>query len=519
MQDTTPLLVSTLPPSRAHQRSAAAVAVALFAFFAAVIPFARVPMAQTAYTIPVVSTLMFLGDCISAVLLFGQFSVLRSRALLVLAGGYLYTGLLVVPYALTFPGAFSEGGLLGANLQSAAWIFVFWHLGLPATVIAYAALRDAPAGIRLVQGSAPAAIAGAVLAAFVLALLVACVALGFGDLLPVVALDRVRLAEHSELVGAVMCVSAAAVILMAGRRRSVLDAWLLVVSFAWVLDAALTFITAERYSAAWYANRVIRIVSANVVLFVLLLESTRLYARLAAATLAERRAREGRAMSMEAVAAAIEHEVRQPLGAIVANAGAAHLCLDRPSPDLATAREAIGAIVADAERAAGILRAVRHLVGGHAGERELLDANAMIEETVALARFQLDAAAIGVQMDLAPGLPAIAADRRQFQEVLLNLVQNAVDAVREVSDHAAIVRISTSGLESGRVEICVADTGVGIAAHDLERIFEPFFTKKTGGTGMGLAICTSIVERHGGTLSVAQGEPYGSVFRMELPCG
>ena len=104
MQDTTPLLVSTLPPSRAHQRSAAAVAVALFAFFAAVIPFARVPMAQTAYTIPVVSTLMFLGDCISAVLLFGQFSVLRSRALLVLAGGYLYTGLLVVPYALTFPG-------------------------------------------------------------------------------------------------------------------------------------------------------------------------------------------------------------------------------------------------------------------------------------------------------------------------------------------------------------------------------------------------------------------------------
>jgi len=143
----------------------------------------------------------------------------------------------------------------------------------------------------------------------------------------------------------------------------------------------------------------------------------------------------------------------------------------------------------------------------------------MIEETVALARLQLDAAAIGVQMDFARGLPAIAANRRQLQEVLLNLLQNAIDAVREVSDHAAVVRISTSRLEGGRVGISIADTGIGIAAHDLGRIFEPFFTKKAGGTGMGLAICRSIVERHDGTLSAAQGQPYGSVFRMELPCG
>src|SRR5262249_6913107 len=157
----------------------------------------------------------------------------------------LYTGLLVVPYALTFPGAFSETGLLGANLQSAAWIFVFWHLGLPATVIGYAALRDAAPRLQVVRAPVPAAIAATVLAAFILAFLVACVAVAFRDALPVVAVDRVRLAERSEIVGGVLCVSIAAVILMAGRRRSVLDLWILVVTFAWVLDAALTFITVE----------------------------------------------------------------------------------------------------------------------------------------------------------------------------------------------------------------------------------------------------------------------------------
>lgn len=493
------------------------VAIALFAFFAAVLPFARVPMPRGTFTIPVVSTLMFLGDCISAVLLFGQFAVLRSRALLVLAGGYLYTGLLVVPYALTFPGAFSEGGLLGANLQSAAWIFVFWHLGLPVTVIAYASLRDAAPAVRSVRASPPAAITVTVLAAFVLAFAVACIALALRDELPVVALDRVRLAAPSELVVGVLCASIAAALLMARRRRSVLDLWLLVVSFAWMLDAALTFMTEERYSGAWYANRVIRIVSANVVLFVLLAESTRLYARLASASLAQRQARDSRVMSMEAVAAAIEHEVRQPLGAIVANADAAQISLERTVPDLAMAREAIGGIVGDAERAAGLLRAVRHLVGGHAGDREVLEANALIEETIELARLELDAAAIGVQLDLARGLPPIAAERRQLQELILNLLRNAVDAMREVTDHAAVVRISTRELEGRRVGIFIADTGTGIAEHDLERIFEPFFTKKAGGTGMGLAVCRSIVERHGGVLSATPGQPYGSEFRVELP--
>jgi two-component system sensor histidine kinase/response regulator len=138
------LLVSTLPPSAAQKRAALAVSAALFAFFLCVLPFGQQPMGRLGAIIPAVSTVMFLADCISAILLFGQFAVLRSRELLVLAAGYLFTGVLVVPYALTFPGAFSESGLLGASLQSAALIFGFWHVGLPISVIAYALLRDAP---------------------------------------------------------------------------------------------------------------------------------------------------------------------------------------------------------------------------------------------------------------------------------------------------------------------------------------------------------------------------------------
>src|SRR5205085_11061499 len=150
-----------------------ALSLVVLAVFLAALPSARTPLPRVDSIIPVVSTTMFVGDCITAVLLFGQFAVLRTRALLVLAGGYLFTGLLVVPYALTFPGAFSTAGLLGAGLQTAAWIFVFWHLGLPIAVIAYALLGEAPAEAQTVRASLPRAIATAAAIAFALAALIA----------------------------------------------------------------------------------------------------------------------------------------------------------------------------------------------------------------------------------------------------------------------------------------------------------------------------------------------------------
>src|SRR3954464_8023557 len=131
-----PLLIATTPPTAAEERTAIAVGAALLVLFACTIPFADVRLARSDVVVPAVSMIMFLGDCVSAVLLFGQFAVLRTRAMLVLAGGYLFTGLLVVAYALTFPGPFAPTGMLGAGLQTAGWIFVMWHIGLPVAAIA-----------------------------------------------------------------------------------------------------------------------------------------------------------------------------------------------------------------------------------------------------------------------------------------------------------------------------------------------------------------------------------------------
>jgi signal transduction histidine kinase len=510
------LLIATLPPTSAHRRAALAVALGLLAFFLCVLPFSGVRLARSDVVIPTVSMAMFVGDCLSAGLLFGQFAVQRSRALLVLAAGYLFTGLLVVPYALTFPGAFSPTGLLGAGLQTAGWIFVVWHIGLPAAVIAYA-LLDRGSDTALVRAPVPKSIALASLIAAALAALVTYAAIAFHGLLPALTLDPVRMTGGSVVRIAMVGVCAVAVAILARRRSSVLDLWLLVVAFAWLLDSMLTYVTESRYTVAWYANRVIRVVSANVVLFVLLAESARLYARLALSAMAEQREREGRMMSMEAMSAALEHEMRQPLAAIMANGNAARRWLERSPPDLSEAREALVDVSADAARTAQILQSVRQLFANRELAHEPVDINALIRETVALAKVSLDASAIGVQLQLAERTPLVSASRPQMQEVLLNLVNNAAEAMRGVTDHPTLLKITTAPAAPGRVEIAVADTGPGIEPSQLERIFEAFFTTKANGMGMGLAICRSIVERHGGTRSAARGEPYGAIFRIELP--
>src|SRR5262249_3700087 len=153
----------------------------------------------------------------------------------------------------------------------------------------------------------------------------------------------------------------------------------------------------------------------------------------------------------------------------------------------------IGAIREGAVRATDMLHSVRQLYARHDGERETLDANALVEESVGIARMDLDAAGIGVQLQLQTGLPSMVANRRQLQEVLLNLVQNAVDAMRTVPDHATVLSITTAA-GAGKLEIIVADTGTGIDARDADRIFEAFFTTKPNGMGMGLALSRTIVE-------------------------
>ena len=146
-----------------------------------------------------------------------------------------------------------------------------------------------------------------------------------------------------------------------------------------------------------------------------------------------------------------------------------------------------------------------------------LDANELILETLAMANGELEVGRIVVDLELAERLPLIPAHKGQLQQVFLNIVTNAADSMRSIDDRARLLRVRSRPFDSNGVAVSVQDSGTGIDPQNMDRIFDAFFTTKTNGMGMGLAICRSIVEAHGGTLSVSAGVPHGSIFHVVLP--
>jgi signal transduction histidine kinase len=454
---------------------------------------------------------------ITAVLLFAQFSILRSSALLVIANGYLFTALVVIPWMLTFPGAFTPGGLLGAGLQTTNWLYILWHAGFPMFVIAYALLKDADPAKRLWQGSAGTAI----LSSVAMTAAVVCAAtflVTAGDAhLPHTMLDPVHFSTlRIYIAGYQALLSAAALIVLWVRRRSMLDLWLMVVMCAYVIEICLiAFPVPVRFSAGWYAGRVFGLVSGSVVLFVLLYEITVLYAQLLRAVLAQRREREARLMTGDAVAATIAHEIKQPLSGMITNADASLRWLDRSTPDLDEAKASLKQIVADGHRAAAVIGSIRAIFMKDVRNRTSLDINELIAEALALTRGDLQRHRILVQAEPNAQVPQVKGDRIQLQQVLLNLITNAMDSMA-AKDGARVLCVRSEVYDSGGVIVSVADTGTGIGSQELDRIFNPLFTTKSGGMGMGLSICRSIIEAHDGRLWVAPNKPEGAVFQFML---
>ncbi|WP_437979710.1 hybrid sensor histidine kinase/response regulator [Sorangium sp. So ce117] len=224
-----------------------------------------------------------------------------------------------------------------------------------------------------------------------------------------------------------------------------------------------------------------------------------------------------RVSAMRALAASIAHELNQPLAAILSNAQAAQRLLARTPPDVVEVRAALDDIVADDRRAAKIIQQMRASLGEGELGAAALDLNALVREVLRLlAGAALRAGAI-VRLELAPGLPRVRGDGVQLQQVLCNLLVNAFDAVscRPPEARSVVVRTRVNG--EGRVELSVADSGEGVPPEDLERIFEPWFTTKARGLGVGLAIGRSIVEAHGGRLWAERGPGEGATLRCALP--
>jgi PAS domain S-box-containing protein len=229
-------------------------------------------------------------------------------------------------------------------------------------------------------------------------------------------------------------------------------------------------------------------------------------------------AQAARRTTAAAMTAAIAHEVRQPMAAIVANANAGLRWLNKAKPDLDEARDNLKNIVSDGHRASEVVQSVKAMFSGNDQGETPVDINELIRETIALLQSDLEAASVSVHLELSAKLPPVHGHGGQLQQVILNIITNAADAMRAVTDRARVLHVKSAALESNRIMISLEDTGTGIESKDLERIFDAFFTTKPNGMGMGLAICRSIVEAHGGSLTVSPGVPHGSVFQIALPC-
>jgi PAS domain S-box-containing protein len=228
-------------------------------------------------------------------------------------------------------------------------------------------------------------------------------------------------------------------------------------------------------------------------------------------------ARIARMTAMGELVASIGHEVNQPLMAIVTNADACLSWLASDKPQLDQARQAAERIVRDGHRAGDIIKSIRALAKKTTSEMTQLDINGVIEEVLVLMGGELRRHDIMLETELTTGLAPVVADRIQIQQVILNLVTNAIEAMSMITGRSRVLRLSTRPEGTGAVLMAVADMGTGLDQAAKDRIFEPFFTTKPDGMGMGLSICGSIVEAHGGRLWASPNLPYGSIFQFSLP--
>ncbi len=530
-------LVRAAEHATGGQRRAAFVVVAFSALvFLAALPFAKTPLMPLPAFIPAYETALVACDVITAGLLFGQFTYLRSRALLVLAGGYLFTALIAIAHALTFPGLVTPGGLLGAGPQTTAWLYMFWHGAFPVCVIAYALLKDR--GPYAASTRSRVAMISTCAAAALLAAAFTALATAGREALPPIMSGNTYTPAMLFVVSSVWLFSVAAVVTLWMRRpHTTLDVWLMVVMCAWIFDIALSAVfNAGRFDLGFYAGRIYGLVASSVVLAMLLVANARLYLKLAHSSdlrEAERRrlvvandeleqarlAALGAERAKGAFLATMSHEIRTPMNGILGMLEL--LSLMKLEGEQRTTLE----IVRESSRS--LLRIIDDILDFsriEAGKLELRPEPTSVAAVLQRVCHIYSGNASAKGLDLEHRLDAriarsLMADPLRLQQILNNLVSNAIKFTEEghVSLQAQLVERTPSG---EIVRFVVEDTGAGISEGDRARLFQPFAqagTRSHGGTGLGLSICRRLAELMGGTLTMESTPGMGTRVLLMLP--
>src|SRR6266481_8178676 len=391
---------------------------------------ATVPATDRQRTMAVGVVIVF--DLVTATLLFAQFSIQPQRALLALASGYIFSGSFAFLQTLAFPGGYASTGLIGDGPNTPAWMYVLWHTTFPAAILVYALSKNTTGAARL--PGRPALTAIVITVACVLAVIVGLtwIVTSKAEYLPKFYNSDVAVQTRlgNQINFALWLWGATALTVLFFRRRTILDLWLMVILLVYMPNFLVAMIgSSVRFTIGWYAARGFVLIGSGMLLSVLLVETMFLYSRLASAIILQRRERTNRLLSVEAATAAIAHEIKQPLGSMLLNCDAALEYLKASPLDLEGLRSCLTDVKNENSRANEIVAGVRALFKTTAHQRTMVEINRLVREVLRMVEHDLLVHGVSISIEFQEDVPQVRADPIQLQQVILNLVRNAIDAI------------------------------------------------------------------------------------------